>query len=320
MSKPMISIIVPVYNMEEYLHRCLDSILNQSFKDYEILLIDDGSSDKSGQICDEYADRVPCVRVFHKENGGVSTARNLGLKSAGGEWVSFVDADDVLLGDGLEELVSHASDKVDMVWGGYEVYNENNELTYSITDRVCEDLTNEAGIEMLFSPRYYRYLGYSVGRLFRRSVIVSSGITFDEDVFYNEDRLFCTRFMCASVAGIRFTTNPVYGYIERTESAMGLVGRGFQPRFITDLTAMGRMRKVIRARYPDRVKINDLADSACYASWRRMTGMEGYSDSPFLMRAGVVDNLIKGLGFRRFVRYDWARNKKRIIKLIKKHI
>ena len=89
----MVSIIVPVYNTEKFLHRCIDSILAQTYTDFELLLIDDGSKDSSGTICDEYAAQDARVRVFHKENGGVSSARNLGLDNARGEWVTFVDSD-----------------------------------------------------------------------------------------------------------------------------------------------------------------------------------------------------------------------------------
>ena len=92
----MISIIVPVYNTEKYLHRCIDSVLAQTYQDFELLLIDDGSKDSSGAICDEYAAQDTRVRVFHKENGGVSSARNVGLDLAQGEWVTFVDSDDYI--------------------------------------------------------------------------------------------------------------------------------------------------------------------------------------------------------------------------------
>lgn len=91
---PKISVIVPVYNAEKYLQRCVDSILAQTFTDFELLLIDDGSKDKSGEICDEYVRKDDRVKVFHKENGGVSSARNLGLDNAQGIYVTFVDADD----------------------------------------------------------------------------------------------------------------------------------------------------------------------------------------------------------------------------------
>ena len=90
----MISIITPVYNAEKYLRCCIDSIIAQTFTDFELLLIDDGSKDKSGAICDEYAAKDARIRVFHKENGGVSSARNLGLDNAKGEWITFIDSDD----------------------------------------------------------------------------------------------------------------------------------------------------------------------------------------------------------------------------------
>ena len=106
---PQISVIVPVYNTEKYLHRCIDSILAQTFTDFELLLIDDGSTDNSGTICDEYATKDSRVRVFHKKNGGVSSARNLGVDNAKGEWVTFVDSDDCVPQNGsalLYEAIS----------------------------------------------------------------------------------------------------------------------------------------------------------------------------------------------------------------------
>ena len=98
------SIIIPVYNSEKALRRCLDSILAQTMTDYECLLIDDGSTDSSGRICDEYAAKDERFRVFHKENGGVSSARNVGLDNAKGEWITFVDSDDSVEESFLESL------------------------------------------------------------------------------------------------------------------------------------------------------------------------------------------------------------------------
>ena len=91
---PKLSIIVPVYKVEQYINKCIDSILNQTFTDFELILVDDGSPDNCGKICDEYAQKDERVRVIHKENGGVSSARNLGIDEAKGEYVSFIDPDD----------------------------------------------------------------------------------------------------------------------------------------------------------------------------------------------------------------------------------
>ena len=112
---PKISVIVPVYNTEKYLRRCVDSILAQTFTDFELLLIDDGSTDSSGAICDEYAQKDSRVRVFHKENGGVSSARNLGLDNATSEWITFVDSDDWISDSFLANLYITEIDEVDIV-------------------------------------------------------------------------------------------------------------------------------------------------------------------------------------------------------------
>ena len=108
----MISVIVPVYNVEKYLSRCVDSILHQTYKDFELILVDDGSSDKCPQICDDYAQYDQRVRVIHKENGGLSDARNVGTEAAKGEYLIFIDSDDWIRQDSLEVLVS-AAEKYD---------------------------------------------------------------------------------------------------------------------------------------------------------------------------------------------------------------
>ena len=114
-----ISIVVPLYNVENYLSRCIDSILCQKCSDFELLLVDDGSQDRSGQICDEYALKDNRIRVYHKKNGGVSSARNLGLEKANGEWICFVDADDYVKPDFLSSIQQYLEDDIDLMhWEG----------------------------------------------------------------------------------------------------------------------------------------------------------------------------------------------------------
>lgn len=110
-----ISVIVPVYNSENYLHHCIDSVLAQTFTKFELLLIDDGSKDCSGAICDEYAAKDSRVKVFHKENGGVSSAREIGVWHSSGEFVFFLDSDDAILPDAFESMLTFATDGIDMV-------------------------------------------------------------------------------------------------------------------------------------------------------------------------------------------------------------
>lgn len=104
MAVPLISVIIPVYNVENYLARCVDSILNQTFTDFEVILVDDGSTDSSGMICDEYAATDARIKIIHKENGGQSSARNAGIKYSKGAYISFVDSDDWISNDYLDHL------------------------------------------------------------------------------------------------------------------------------------------------------------------------------------------------------------------------
>lgn len=101
-----ISIIVPVYNVENYLERCVESILKQTYTNFELLLINDGSTDKSGELCDQLVSKNGNIKVFHLENAGVSNARNVGIQNSTGEWITFVDSDDFITNDYLETLIS----------------------------------------------------------------------------------------------------------------------------------------------------------------------------------------------------------------------
>lgn len=126
----MISIIIPVFNSEKWVLECINSILCQTYNSFELLLVNDGSTDKSGFICDEYAKKDNRIRVFHQENGGVSLARYNGVKKANGEWIMFVDADDYIPSDALQKLIDNAAN-VDMVTGSMAFIQESTkEVTY----------------------------------------------------------------------------------------------------------------------------------------------------------------------------------------------
>ena len=116
MNQGLVSIIVPVYKAEKYIHQCIDSLLAQTYRNIEVILVDDGSPDNCGKICDEYAAKDYRVKVIHQQNGGVSAARNVGLANATGEWITFVDADDSVTCAYIEQLYVNDSD---WVIGGY---------------------------------------------------------------------------------------------------------------------------------------------------------------------------------------------------------
>ena len=183
---PLISIIVPVYNTEKYLHRCIDSILIQTFTDFELLLIDDGSKDRSGEICDEYAKNDSRVRVFHKENGGVSSARNLGLDNAKGEWISFVDADDYLNDDSLSILSQNLD--VDLIIASYEEYYEG-----TVKNNQCGLLDVKISSRSDKKHFFFQYMHTGIlkciwGKLYHKRII--KAIRFDTNMRFGEDTLF----------------------------------------------------------------------------------------------------------------------------------
>ena len=181
---PVISVIVPVYNVEKYISMCIDSILAQTFKDFELLLIDDGSPDKSGEICDEYALKDSRVRVFHKENGGVCSARNLGLDNATGEWVTFIDADDWVSTGFIENLYNPilADNTIEFVQAGCTNY---------INDKIAEI---EQKYEYLLNDNpvylFNHFRGLTVSKLFNLNIIRTNELNFDEKMRIGEDMAF----------------------------------------------------------------------------------------------------------------------------------
>lgn len=192
----MISVIVPVYNAEKYLHRCVDSILAQTYSDFELLLIDDGSKDSSGEICDEYAQKDTRVRVFHKENGGVSSARNLGLDNARGEWVTFVDSDDWIDSHFLEMFSAQISN-VDIIFGGI---NATDGSTWKLHDGICNV---KCFLEEYIETPIVRA---PWGLLLKTDILKRYNITFDPLIRYGEDVVFNLEYLqhCSQIKTIAY--------------------------------------------------------------------------------------------------------------------
>ncbi len=183
---PKISIIIPIYKAEKYLHKCVDSILSQTFKDFELLLIDDGSPDNSGKICDEYAAKDSRIRVFHKKNGGVGSARQFGLDNAFGEYTINADPDDWVEVTMLEELYKKAKENdSDVVMCDYwiEYQSQQKLCKLNITDTSCNGL-----IRRLVSGSLH---GSLCNKLIRRDFITSNNIRFAKGLNICEDLTMC---------------------------------------------------------------------------------------------------------------------------------
>lgn len=248
MRTPYISVILPAYNADQFLRGCVDSILAQSFTDFELILVDDGSPDNSGIICDEYVSKDSRVKVFHKENGGVGSARNLGLEKAKGEWVFFSDADDELASNAFEILISHLDKDVAYVMGGYKKYDETGTVVYEVNRHSEKMMSQSEAITQMFRPTDYVYQGYLWNKLFKLSIIKEHNLQFADGIYFNEDRLFNIVYLLNIGAQKCFyTTEPVYNYVVRSNSAMASLKKSYNPKFATDLTAFVRALEVLKS-------------------------------------------------------------------------
>lgn len=206
--KPKISVIVPVYNVEYYLPRCIESVLAQSYTNFELLLIDDGSSDRSGVICDQYAKKDDRIRVFHQKNGGVTSARALGVnQSCSDGYVTFVDSDDELPVKALEIYAECCSDKYDIIIGKID------------NKRFLEpELTKE-------DYRSYTIIGNVLhsgpwARLFKRSLFDDWVFDIPREIVYAEDYLMNIRLAFKNQKSVKLLSKKIYNYTSDNNSSV----------------------------------------------------------------------------------------------------
>ena len=183
---PTISVIVPVYNVEPYLRQCVDSILGQTFRDFELILVDDGSPDGCPAICDEYAEKDSRVKVIHKENGGLSSARNAGLDVAAGEYIAFVDSDDWIHPEYLERMLAVIKNiHADMAMCGVEKFWEDKPRAeqFPLAD---ECLPHDKAVSLMTTSIWYHMI--ACNKLYRKSLF--DGIRFPEGYLHEDEAIF----------------------------------------------------------------------------------------------------------------------------------
>lgn len=192
---PTFSIIVPVYNAGPFLERCISSILNQTYQEFELLLINDGSTDSSGIICDAYAQYDCRIRVFHKSNGGVSSARNLGLNHARGEWIVFCDSDDWVLPEWLKNFNDNIR-LTDFVCQGIRF---DHALTENTSSYIDVGINYIGGIpDFLDKMLEVGIVGYTFNKSFKNRIIKENYIRFDTRFNFREDEDFVLKYMAYS--------------------------------------------------------------------------------------------------------------------------
>jgi glycosyltransferase involved in cell wall biosynthesis len=233
--QPEISIIVPIYNVEEFLNKCINSILAQTFKNFELILVNDGSTDRSGEICNYYAEKDHRITVIHKENGGVSSARNIGINLAIGKYIAFVDPDDTIESQMYEELLKAAKKhNADVVVCPIKSINTKNlsvsvssiwrDVNNPLTKKIIE---NELIPSILIDKNYS--LVSSVNKLYRKSIVNLINLTFEEHKDHSEDARFNFTLL-TSINRLVYVDKPLYNYYIRNRDSLS---RTFREDFHT---------------------------------------------------------------------------------------
>ncbi|MBQ6907379.1 MAG: glycosyltransferase [Clostridia bacterium] len=237
-----VSIIVPVYNIEPYLPVCLESLISQTYSNIEIILINDGSTDRSGEICKQFAENCYKIKVFSKENSGVSAARNDGLDIASGEYILFVDGDDFIDADCVKKLVHIAEDNnADAVIFEYNVECGDKTYVHRVEGESYNTLvTGEKAIELTISPKNR----FAWSKLYRKSII--GDLRFDTEIYRGEDTWFAVNAL-KSASRVYYTDYAPYHYIQSEGSA---VRSAFNARKLSVITVYEYMCDFCRKNYP----------------------------------------------------------------------
>lgn len=279
-----ISVIVPVYKVEPYIHKCVDSILGQTFSDIQVILVDDGSPDRCGDICEEYARKDTRVQVVHKENGGLSDARNTGIPYAEAKYVIFLDSDDYIEKDMLEYLYTNIKEaNADMATCGiYEVYKDRIEAQKEKDDFVC---SGEDAFRCILRGHTIR--GEVWNKLIRKECMVDlrfpKGRLY-EDIYYTVD-------LMQRVKKVAVGTKPKYYYLHREDS---ITGRAYRPQLFDIIDGYTKNYQVVKRAFPSLEK-----EAQCLWIWSRFI---------------VLDKMLMEEGYKKLEGY------KELKRFIKRHL
>ena len=270
-NEPLISVIVPVYKVEEYLDKCVESIVNQTYKNLEIILVDDGSPDNCPQMCDEWAKKDARIKVIHKENGGVCSARNIGLDTANGEWISFVDADDYVEIEYLKEMYYCAAQYTsDYVCCGYNRVYKNK----------SEKINSTGEINIIYNPKEYimKLLNVQNGYGFVHMKLINKNIIkkirFDENLDVGEDALFNIQ-LCKQLNKVVICNKALYNYRLNTNSVVKKYDKNYVEKYTK---SMIEMNNYLNIQYGDDLEIS--TNSFNYIAYHMMLICVNYCFHP----------------------------------------
>lgn len=213
---PEISVIIPLYNASKFLHSLISKIIKQTFDDWELILVDDGSSDDSLAICNKFASIENRIKVFHQSNQGPSVARNLGIESARGEWITFIDSDDDIFDSYFESIYKATNDDVDLVYTGYLIKSKNDITVFTYQTQTYIGIEQ---IKTVIAKTEILHRCSPWGKFFRRKVLLENNIRFNSKLWHSEDRLFLYDYLL-HIKGI--ATTSVLGYIYDSSTVTSL--------------------------------------------------------------------------------------------------
>ena len=280
---PAISIIVPIYNMEHLMRRCIDSLLAQTFTDYELLLIDDGSKDGSWRVCQEYARKDPRVSIYHKENGGLSDARNYGLSKATGKYTIFADPDDWVSPEGLDRLYATAErEQADMTM--CDLYREDEYSRHYVCQRP-QSLQAEDVLKELFA----NIQGFTVNKLIRRDVYTRFGISYPKGIYGCEDQYTMAAIL---LHDIKIAYEPVAFYHYMYNSAS--LTRHYDERtYEMDMRVLEMFRTLLEGNAAQPIAVRSKEDAVfARAFWN---GRDYYSSTAFKQRFASFRDRVSSL-------------------------
>ncbi|QKN23692.1 glycosyltransferase family 2 protein [Caproicibacterium lactatifermentans] len=247
--KPLVSVIVPVYKVEKYLNKCVQSIVNQTYTNLEIILVDDGSPDNCPQMCDDWAEKDSRIKEIHQKNSGVSAARNAALDIANGEWVAFADSDDYVNPEWIEVLLRNA------MQNGCElsicsvnfIYDKDYVGIRERLSKAAKALTIWSKVEAIHNVLSSNDIqGFSVNKLFKLPIIRKNHIQFNTKITIAEDLLFVCTYLqyCTKIV---YTSEEEYTYVQHTMSALHkeLFSKEYNAKWLTVFTVYQEIDKVI---------------------------------------------------------------------------
>ena len=320
-----VSIIVPVYNAEKYLNKCIERLTSQSFDDFELILVNDGSKDRSGEICDEYAKNDSRIRVIHKENGGVSSARNAGLDAAQGRYIMFCDSDDFIEPDFCAPLVELSQgDENCLVFAGISTINDKG-ITRPV---LCEDYpegAKEVFTKQQFCDLYVKWnlkktftlMHMPYNKLFSRKVIEENNIRYDTNIHYNEDLIFNLEYLDV-VDCVKLYNSPVYNYYV---DAPGSLCKKYFPNLLDMLKVkMSKLKSIILDKAADKEGAHRVWCTMVFNDYNRTINNTFSAANPQSKRAKTryCTKLIRSKEFCTALKgADTSSYNKRYIKLLK---